>query len=46
MASSHEKRRRIRAEEARRDTLIIKKETITKDLAKARLALKQAKKSK
>jgi len=46
MASTHEKRRKVRAEEAKRDALIVKKETVTKELAKARLALKQARKTK
>jgi hypothetical protein len=46
MASTHERRRKIRAAEAKRDQMIIKKEQVTKELAKARLELKQARKSK
>lgn len=46
MASAHEKRRKVRAAEAKRDQLIIKKEQVAKDLAKARLELKQARKTK
>jgi len=46
MASQHERRRKIRAAEAKRDTLIVKAEQVKKELAKARLELKQTRKSK
>lgn len=46
MASTHERRRKIRAAEAKRDSLIIKQESVKKELAKARLELKQARKAK
>lgn len=45
MASTHDKRRKVRAAEAKRDALLIKAEETKKELAKARLSLKQARKS-
>lgn len=47
MAASHvERRRKIRAAEAKRDQLQTKLEQNKKELAKARLELKQARKTK
>lgn len=46
MATTHERRRKIRAAEAKRDQLMVKQEQVKKDLAKARLELKQSRKAK
>lgn len=46
MATTHERRRRIRAAEAKRDQMMMKQEQIKKDLAKARLELKQTRRTK
>jgi hypothetical protein len=46
MATTHDARRKVRAAEAKRDALLVKKENVVKELAKARLELAHVKKAK